>query len=107
MIGYVLFIISVVFWIISIIAFCVFLNLCDRYNISYSDTKQLFKLYRNGSRFAFLRYYYQLAKHHRTLFLFVYYSFLFNRGVYAHVPTVFGIGLLLLILIIFFMMVLE
>ena len=107
MIGSLFMIFVIVCAIISFIVVCIFCNLCYRYNINYSDCKRLTKLQRNGSRFGFIRYYYLLAKNHRILFLLIYYSFLFKRWLYAHIPVAFGIGLLLLILVLWFVMVLK
>ena len=72
MIGKILFGLFCLYVIVSLVITLHLYSLCDFYNLEYPDFKFRCKLFRNGSKFAYLRRYYLLARHHKFFFRIVY-----------------------------------
>ena len=72
MVGKILFVLFCLYVVSSLIITLRIYSLCDLYKLEYPDFKFRCKLFRDGSKFAYLRRYYLLAIHHKFLFKIVY-----------------------------------
>ena len=102
MVGKILFALFCLYVISSLAVTLRIYSLCDLYNLEYPDFKFRCKLFRNGSKFTYLRRYYMLAIHHKFLFKIVYgevkWQFAMREKRWSYFALLLVVGFLILIL---------